>query len=75
VSKFVLHLQAGKKSLLVASRNLCKGPQRARIAMSAHNARQVLLQPKIRIPCRKQRKRGKGKRRNRAAVSAAVSRP
>jgi len=76
VSKFVLHLQAGKKSLLVASRNLCKGAQRAKINMSAQNGRQLLLQPKIRIPCGKQRKRGKkgkGKRRNRAAVSRAVA--
>jgi len=75
VSKFVLHLQAGKKSLLVASRNLCKGAQRARIAMAAQNGRQLLLQPKIRIPCGKQRKgKGKGKRRNRASISRAVSR-
>jgi len=74
VSRFVLHLQAGKKSLLVASRNLCKGAQRAKINMSAQNGRQLTLTPKIRIPCGKQRK-GKGKRRNRAALSRAQARP
>jgi len=80
VSKFVLHLQAGKKSLLVASRNLCSGPQRARVAMAAQNGKQLLLQPKIKIPCRKgKRKKARrsshGRKVLRAGVSGAVRRP
>jgi hypothetical protein len=69
VTKVVLLLQAGNKSLLVASRNLCKGDQRARVNLTAHNGRQLLINPKIRIPCRKQRK-AKGKARRRQSKAA-----
>jgi hypothetical protein len=70
VSKFVLLLQPGQKSLLVASRNLCAGPQRARVNLRAHNGRRLLMRPKIRIPCKKAGRRGKRARR-RAARRAA----
>lgn len=39
VSKFVLNMKGGKKSLLVNSVNTCKKPQRAAVNMKAHNSR------------------------------------
>jgi hypothetical protein len=39
VKRFVLNMRGGRKSLLVNSRNLCRQPQRAYLAMRAHNSR------------------------------------
>ncbi len=41
VSKFVLNMRGGKKSLLVNSRNICKERQTAFLNMRAHNSRRV----------------------------------
>ena len=69
ISKIVLLLRGGKKSLLVASRNLCKGIQRARINLSGHNGRQRLVQQKITIRRCDRKRRAAAKRNRRARVA------
>jgi hypothetical protein len=41
VSKFILNMQGGKKSLLVNSTNTCKEPQRAILNLKGQNGKQV----------------------------------
>jgi hypothetical protein len=41
VTKFILNLQGGKKSLIQNSENLCKSPQRAILNMKGQNGKQV----------------------------------
>ena len=41
VSKFVLNMKGGKKSLLVNSQNTCARPQRAVLNIKGHNSRKV----------------------------------
>jgi hypothetical protein len=60
VSKFTLKLFGGQKSLLVNSRNLCKGPkQRATVRMLAHNAKRRDFRVVVGNDCGKKRKGGK----------------
>ncbi|HEX5762865.1 MAG TPA: hypothetical protein VFY04_07075 [Solirubrobacterales bacterium] len=57
VTKFTLTMQGGgKKGLLVNSRNICAGANRARIEMDAQNGRQITLRPKLKATCGKARK-------------------
>jgi hypothetical protein len=61
VSKFTLELRGSKKSLLVASRNLCAGkPDRATVRMDAQNGRERDIRPVVRSGCE-----GKGKAKGR----------
>jgi hypothetical protein len=61
VSKFELRFKAGKKSLLVNSRNLCKAPARATIRMIGQNGMRHDEQPLLRTRCGKAAKKsGKG---------------
>lgn len=54
VSKFVLNLQGGRKSLLVASQDLCDRAQRASVRMTAHNGKNLRQRRAINIPqCKK----------------------
>ncbi len=68
VSRFTLTVRGGKKGLLVNSRNLCgaKGKAakkiRAIARFKAHNGKKANLRPKLRTPCKKKGKAGKGKR-------------
>jgi hypothetical protein len=41
VTKFILNMQGGKKSLIVNSENLCKSPQRAILNIKGQNGKQV----------------------------------
>jgi hypothetical protein len=41
VSKFILNMQGGKKSLIENSENLCKSPQRAILNLKGQNGKQV----------------------------------
>jgi hypothetical protein len=61
VSKFTLRLFGGKKSLIVNSRNLCKGPkQRATVKFTAHNGETRNYRPVVRNDCgKKKAKKGK----------------
>ncbi len=56
VSKFTLQLRGGKKSLLVNSRELCKGTQRASVKLDAQNGRERSFRPVVQNGCG-----GKGK--------------
>jgi hypothetical protein len=59
VSKFTLRLLGGKKSLIVNSRNLCKGVQRATARFTAQNGRQYEARPVVGNDCKKGRGGGK----------------
>jgi hypothetical protein len=60
VSRFVLRMQGGKKGLIVNSRNICQGKNRARANLKAHNGRLSRTRPVVHaVDCKKkQRKRG-----------------
>ena len=59
VSKFVLEMAGGKKSLLVYSINICHGKHRATVKMSGQNGKRHDFRPLLQADCRK----GKGKKR------------
>jgi hypothetical protein len=61
VSKFVLKMPGGKKSLLENSTNICRGQDRARVVMDAQNGRVDRFRLRVRTAC------GKGARRSRSA--------
>ncbi len=53
VTKFTLEMRGGKKSLIVNSRNLCKGTQHASVRLGAQNGRQRNFRPTIGNDCRR----------------------
>jgi hypothetical protein len=56
VSKFVLSMQGGKKGLLVNSRNICKGVNKATVQMDGQNGKAYDTTPVLGTKC----KRGRG---------------
>jgi hypothetical protein len=67
VSKFTLMLKGGQQSLVVNSRNLCKGPkQRATVRLGAQNGRTRNFRPVVGNDCKKKhRKKHRGHGRDR----------
>jgi hypothetical protein len=66
VSKFTLRLKGGKKSLIVNSRDLCKGKQRATVRLNAHNGMKRNYRTVVKNDCGKKKAKkakGHGKRR------------
>ncbi|HEX6782319.1 MAG TPA: hypothetical protein VF125_09860 [Solirubrobacterales bacterium] len=61
VTKFVLTLPGGKKGLLVNSTNLCAKPVKAFIRIKAQNGRKANSRPKLRTPCKGQKRGGRSK--------------
>jgi hypothetical protein len=62
VSKFVLTMQGGKKGLVVNSRNLCAGPNRARARFVGQNGKVHRFRPVVRPSgCGKERKAKAGR--------------
>lgn len=61
VSRFVLRMQGGKrKGLIVNSRDICKGTNRANARLKGHNGRRHNFRPKVHAAnCGKQAKQGK----------------
>jgi hypothetical protein len=63
VSKFVLRMQGGKKSLLVNSTNICKGKHKARVEMVGQNGKEhnfsQLVEPKCGKKSNGKKKSGK----------------
>jgi hypothetical protein len=54
VSRFVLRMQGGKKGLIVNSRNICQGKNRARANLKAHNGRRSKTRPVLHaLSCKK----------------------
>jgi hypothetical protein len=48
VSKVTVSMQGGQKGLLVNSRDLCAGPNRATVALAAHSGKALRLRPQLR---------------------------
>jgi hypothetical protein len=61
VSKFVLRMQGGKKSLLVNSTNICKGKHKARIEMVGQNGKEHNFSQLVEPKCGKKKPKGKSK--------------
>jgi hypothetical protein len=61
VSKFVLNMFGGQRSLIVNSRDLCKGTQRATVRLAAFNGLRLNQRPKVANGC-KGKGKGKGRR-------------
>jgi hypothetical protein len=59
ISSFVLTMKGGKKGLIVNSRNLCAGKNRAKVTFTAQNGRVARLRPEMKPRCGKARKRKK----------------
>ncbi|HEV2858485.1 MAG TPA: hypothetical protein VGW80_08805 [Solirubrobacterales bacterium] len=55
VSKFVLSMKGGKKGLLVNSRNLCLGVNRAKVQLSGQNGKELTRRPKLANSCKGKR--------------------
>jgi len=66
VSRFVLNMFGGKRSLIENSRNLCKSPGRATVRFGAQNGRRESFRPKIANGCKKAKRKGAAKKRGRA---------
>jgi hypothetical protein len=59
VSRFTLRLFGGQKSLIVNSRNLCGGKQRATVRLVAQNGLRDDFQPVVENDCKRQKKPAK----------------
>lgn len=57
VTKFVLKMKGGKKSLIVNSRNLCLAPVRAKVRMIGQNGKRHKERPAIHTGCGKKPKK------------------
>jgi hypothetical protein len=60
VSKFTMILPGGKHGLLVASRDLCKGPIKAIVQLKGQNGKKANKRSKLKTPCGKKSQRKKG---------------
>jgi hypothetical protein len=56
VSKFILNMQGGKKGLVVNSRNLCAGTNKADAALTGQNGKPYDFKPVVKPSCGKKRK-------------------
>lgn len=65
VTKFTLDLYGGKRGLLVNNRNVCKGKQRAKLTLTAHNGAKQMTQPLVKTSCGGKGKSSKSKRSSR----------
>jgi hypothetical protein len=62
VTKFVLRMKGGQKSLLVNSRNLCKAPSQADVKLVGQNGKRHSERPLVQNSCgKKAKKKGSGK--------------
>jgi hypothetical protein len=63
VSKFVVTIKGGKKrGLLVNSSNLCAKKYKVIARFTGQNGKKANQKPKLRTPCKKHHKKGKGKK-------------
>jgi hypothetical protein len=62
VTKFVLKMQGGERSLLVNSRNLCKAPSRAEVKMIGQNGKRHNFRPLVENSCGKKSGKAKSRR-------------
>ena len=75
ISRVLLHMQGGKKGLIVNSRNLCFKPGRnhANVQGSGQNGKQFAAKPLMQTRCSKARKHKRHQRRARRARVARAS--
>ena len=75
ISRVILHMQGGKKGLIVNSRNLCFKPGRnhANVQGTGQNGKQFAAKPLMQTRCSKVRKHKRYRRRARLARSSALS--
>jgi len=59
VSRFQLNLAGGKRGLLVNNRDICRGKQRAKLALTAQNGRKHVTRPVIKTSCKGKKPGGK----------------
>jgi hypothetical protein len=59
VSKFVLRMRGGKKSLIVNSTDICKGSHKSTVRMTGQNGRQHNFLTPLKAQCKQQKKHGK----------------
>jgi uncharacterized repeat protein (TIGR01451 family) len=59
LTKVVLHMQGQKKGLIVNSRDICKGTNRADVSIGAQNGKSLDIKPEMKVGCGGQRK-GRG---------------
>jgi len=64
VSKFVLRMQGGKKSLIVNSTNICKGKHKATVEMTGQNGTEHNFSQLVEPKCGKKSTGGKGKKKS-----------
>jgi hypothetical protein len=62
VSKFVLEMPGGRRSLIENSVNTCRNPQRARALFDAHNGKTRELRPALKPSCGKKKGKKRGYR-------------
>jgi hypothetical protein len=62
VSKFVLNMQGGKKSLLVNSRDICQSTGKATIEFTGQNGKTASQSPALAAKCGKKAKKAKAKK-------------
>ena len=74
LSRVILHMQGGKKGLIVNSRNICvkRGRNRANVVGTGQNGKQLKTNPVMQVRCANKRSH-KRHRRARVARSSAVS--
>ncbi len=59
VSSFTLNMRGGKQGLLVNSRNICGGTQKATAVFKAQNGKSAKLRPVLKNACKKSERKGK----------------
>jgi len=55
ISMVVLRMQGGKKGLIVNSRNLCHGKNRAVVRLAAHSGKRTVQRPVLRPQCKRRK--------------------
>jgi hypothetical protein len=55
IDKVIVSMKGGQKSLIVNSRNLCKGTHRGQVRMRGQNGKQRNFKPKVKAKCKKRR--------------------
>jgi hypothetical protein len=62
LTKVLLHMQGAKKGLIVNSRDICQGSNKAEVELDAQNGKFYDLRPQLKAKCGKQGRRGHGGR-------------
>ena len=72
-TKLVTRLQAGKKGLLINSRNICARTYRATVRYKAHNGRTYTAHPKVHAGCKRKKHRKRKHKHHRRGHRSSVA--